>query len=76
MDLKKVIFNIPGVFGMQNVKPLPTPLGIEIENEGGDIVYLSSELDKWSMYGDRLRIINDLNVSINEAKYEQTRNAN
>ena len=78
MDFKKVLKNIPGIFGLQmtSVKPLPTPLGIEIDNEGNDIVYLGPGLDKWSMYNDRMRMNNDLKLAITKAKNEQTSNAN
>jgi hypothetical protein len=74
--IKKVIYNIPGAFELKNAEPIPTPVGIEIENEGDDIVYLGSALDKWSMRGDRINIFKDLNNAINEAKHEQASNAN
>jgi len=71
--IKEIAVNIPGVFVFHHSKkPLPTPIGIEIENEGNGIVYISSEIDKWSMYGDRLKVINDMKVAINEAKHEQS----
>jgi len=70
--IKEIAENIQGVFVFQNTSAsLPCPLGVEIENELDDVVYLGSELDKWSMYRDRLNVIGDLNVAIKEAKYEQ-----
>ena len=75
--IKEIAINVPGVFVFHQTKrPLIAPVGIKIENEEDDIVYLGSEIDKWSMHGDRLRIINDFNVALTEAKYEQTCKAN
>jgi hypothetical protein len=74
--IKRVIYNIPGAFELKKAEPIPTPVGIEIENEGNDIVYLGSALDKWSMRGDRINIFKDLNIAIKQAKHEQTSNAN
>ena len=73
MELIKVFSDILGIFDLQKVKPLPTPAGIEIENEGDDIVYIGSNVDKWLMYGDRLRISDSLNIAIKEAKNEHAR---
>ena len=72
----RAMYNIQGAFGLRQVGSLPTPAGIEIEGESDDIVYLDSSLDKWSMRGDRMRIFNDLNIAINEAKHGQTSKAN
>jgi len=63
--------NIPGVFGIRSVGSLPSPVGFEIEDGKDDIIYLGSSLDKLSMRGDRMRIVNDLSKAIKEAKYEQ-----
>ena len=75
MDLIKTINNIPDIFGLKMVEALPSPLGFKILNEA-DIMYLSADLDKWSRYNDRLKILNDLNVSIIQAKHEQTGKTN
>ena len=72
----RAMYNVPGAFGMKNFDSLPTPIGIEIEDEKDDIVYLDSSLDKWSMRRDRKRIFQDLNIAINEAKHEQAGKAN
>ena len=64
----KAMYNIQGIFCLTNAGSLPAPLGVEIENEGDDIVYLDASLDKWSMRGDRMRIFNDLDVAIKETK--------
>ena len=75
--IKDVFVNIPGVFVFQYTKkPLPAPFGVEIENEGDDLVYLGSELDKLSMRSDCLRVFKDLDLAIKEAKYEQASKAN
>jgi len=75
--IKDVFVNIPGVFVFQYTKkPLPTPFGVEIENEGDDLVYLGSELDKLSMRSDCLRVFKDLDLTIKDAKYEQASKAN
>jgi hypothetical protein len=74
--IKRVIYNIPGAFEFKKAEPIPTPVGIEIENEGDDIVYLGSAIDKWSMRGDFINIFKDLNIAINEAKHEQASKAN
>ena len=71
------ISNLQGIFSPQEMRrPLPAPFGIEIENEGDDIVYLGPEIDRISRYGDRMRIYRDLNIAIKEAKHEQTSKAN
>ena len=72
----KAISNLQGIFSLQEAKPLPFPLGIEIENEGEDIVYLGPEIDKFSRYSDRMSIYKDLNVAIKEIKHGQTSKAN
>jgi hypothetical protein len=70
------MYSVSGVFGLKNIDSLPTPVGIEIEDEKDGIVYLDSSLDKWSMRRDRKRIFQDLNIAINEAKHEQAGKAN
>jgi len=75
MELNKVINNIPGIFTLQNVEPLPMPIGVDIESNG-DIAYLDASLDKWSMYCDRLNLFNYIKSSIEEIKNEQTSKAN
>jgi len=72
----RAMYNIPGVFGLKSASSLPAPVGIEIEGENGDIVYLDSSLDKWSMRGDRMKFFKDINVAINKVKYEQASKAN
>ena len=77
MDLTtRIIRNIPGVFELKKVDSIPTPIGIEIEDEMDDIVYLGSALDKLSMRGDRINIFKDFNTAINQAKHEQTSKTN
>lgn len=76
MNIIKIFNNIPGIFEYQFMTQIPAPFGIEIENEGRDIIYLGPNLDKWSMFGDRLRIIKDIKTSVNEAKYEQAGKTN
>ena len=70
------MYNMFGVFEMKNTEALPAPVGIEIDDEMGDIVYLDSSLDKWSMRGDRMNIFKDLGIAINEAKHEQASKTN
>ena len=72
----RTIRNTPGIFRLRDIDPLPAPVGVEIEGESGDIVYLGSALDKMSMRGDRLNIFRDFNLAINQVKHEQTGKAN
>ena len=75
--IKEIAQGIPGVFLFHgSIKPLPAPVGIEVVDEADDVVYLVSELDKWSMRRDRLNVVSDMKTAINEAKHGQASKTN
>jgi hypothetical protein len=73
--ITNAIYNIPGAFDLKKTDSIPTPLGIEIDENGG-IVYLGASLDKRSMRGDRTNVFKDISNALYRVKREQTSKTN
>ena len=73
--IKRIIYNMQGIFDLQKAGSIPAPVGFEI-NEGDGIMYLGSVFDKLSMRRDRINMYKDLNKAVKYVKDGQTGKAN
>ncbi len=65
--LFEAICGMRGVFHLKQNIPLPTPLGLSL-NEGDDILYIDHTIDKKMIARDMSAVLTDLDIAIIDAK--------